>query len=488
MNHCINSEISVVEEDFPGEQIPIHGASHEPRRLRNPCAKHIKFCSNLQVKLSKCRLDLLTSQEQSKDLAETNKDLRTKLEISEEKAQQLMDETTDMKMNNGLVTEFNANLEEMTVEILKKENQKIRTELVKYETDFALESKRHTEYVQWLRSENNKLTKELENSKKQSQENLVRNEQKLKEVQQEQLKSRIKDLELSVDIREDEHSKYQQQANALITNLKATISSLESGNRIVKSKLELSERALSETQPKLQETDELLKKVSELEASLKDRDATLNILIDKLAESTAELQKEETYGRYLASQLEKCSQELTTVRKCLKDTQRLLERERAHRKKRQLTKVQQRLKDTQRLFEVERARYKAQLALQSPRGESSQINELLRETSKLRDLLENSQNHAKELEKKATYTEIELKKLKIKKVLAEKRILVLKKQNANLAANLGKCKGNKVKFMVTLHSFTVIEKKLNEEEKIENYWSEFRKKSKKLVRVHPGTT
>ncbi|KAI1697523.1 disA bacterial checkpoint controller nucleotide-binding domain-containing protein [Ditylenchus destructor] len=542
MNHCINSEISVVEEDLSGEEIPIHGASHEPRRLRNQCAKHIKFCSNLQVKLSKCRLDLSTSQEQSKDLAEANKDLRTRLEISEEKAQQLMDEITDMKMNNGLVTEFNANLEEMTVEILKKENRKIRTQLVKYETDFALESKRHTEYVQWLRAENNKLTKELENSKKQSQETLVRNERKLKEVQQvldltlsekkasigaskaleEQLKSRIKDLELSADIRKDEHSKYQQQANALITNLKATISSLESENRIVKSKLELSERALSETLHKLQETDELLKKVSELEASLKDRDATLNILIDKLAGSTAELQKEETYGRYLSSQLEKCSQEIITVRKCLKDTQRMLERERTHRKKRrehppavnvephnaellkeidklkdslnksekraeelatvrqclkdtqrlleverargrkkfehshaimddrerqniagELTKVQQRLKDTQRLFEVERARYRAQLALQSPKGESSQINELLQETSKLRDLLENSQNHAKELEKKATYTEIELKKLKIKKVLAEKRILVLKKQNANLAANLGKSKGNK---------------------------------------------
>ncbi|KAI1711859.1 hypothetical protein Ddc_12692 [Ditylenchus destructor] len=503
MDHCIKSEISIVEEDssicnisLPGERIPIHGMSHEPQRLQNQCAKHIKFCSNLQVKLSKCRSELLTSREQSKDLAEAIKDLRTRLEISEEKAQQLMDETTDMKMNKGYVTEFNAKVEETTVKILKKENKKIRAELVKYETDFALESKRHSEYVQWLRAENDKLTKEIENSKSQSQGNLTRKE--------EQLKFRIKDLELSIDIIKDEHCEYQRQANALISNLKATISGLESENKAMKSKSELIELALSEILPKQHETDELQKKVAELESSLNERDATLNILVDKLAESTAELQKEETYGRYLASQLEKCSQELTTVRKCLKDSQRLLERERARRKKRrdhpqavnvdtckvdelrkeidklkdslykseksadELTTVRQCLKDTQRLLEaerararkklehpkavlddrerqkkVERARYKTQLELQSPKDESSQKNELLGETSKLKDLLEKSQNHAMKLEKRATDTETELKKLKIHKILADNRIRVLKKQNANLAANVGKPKGNK---------------------------------------------
>ncbi|KAI1699831.1 hypothetical protein Ddc_18387 [Ditylenchus destructor] len=129
-------------------------AYKEKLRVAEQNSSMICECAVLTVDLNECKTELKESRaeldkcrEQCKDLAETNKDQKARIEFADEKIQQLSDELSEVKLNETLATQLQSKMQEMSANLQSEQHKQLRAQLTKCESDLQMEKKRHAETI-----------------------------------------------------------------------------------------------------------------------------------------------------------------------------------------------------------------------------------------------------------------------------------------------------------------------------------------------------
>ncbi|KAI1711794.1 hypothetical protein Ddc_12717 [Ditylenchus destructor] len=334
-----DSQVSSMENGLAIKEEPHYGQlMRQDRSL-----KQIEFCARLQAKLEKCRSELAACRAQKDDLMNVNHDLEARLGISEEKLQQTIDELAEIKMNET----FADKMQKMAVQMQSKETKEIRAQLRKRETQIEMERKCHADLAAKLQTDNEKLTKQLEQSECSLKAEVEKILLKCKESEQAQestndlltkkteeaetlyseifkLKKQVRDVQNKTGRRSRENESLIGDLNGKIQMLNQKLEEEENLKKQHEETISQLEKDLGSCKAKLQqksaqdpETFILQKKIDEMKAGFNAKDEMHKKVVEELAQTMSNLKQEQSIKMHMELQLKHRSDEMIALQQKL---------------------------------------------------------------------------------------------------------------------------------------------------------------------------